>query len=134
MFTESDNRRDIDESEHAETSSEISRPLSGAIEDRHRILKYHMNTHSEKRYACVFCNYQAMAPSRLKRHMLIHTGEKPFKCSICNRQFAEKGNAKQHMKAHTGEKPFACNACDYKSSRRSCLKVHMMNCTRRKIK
>ena len=50
-----------------------------------------------QKYGCPFCPKILPFPSKMKRHILIHTGEKPFSCSKCEMCFNDKGNLKRHM-------------------------------------
>lgn len=47
-------------------------------------------------YFCSVCSKGFSAPSKLKRHALIHTGQKPFRCPVCSRSFTQKANLKVH--------------------------------------
>ncbi len=52
-------------------------------------------------YDCPVCNKRFGAPSKLKRHCLIHTNQRPFQCSICFRAFRERSHLKVHIRTHT---------------------------------
>ncbi|XP_016408165.1 zinc finger protein 770-like [Sinocyclocheilus rhinocerous] len=59
------------------------------------------NSDGNKRvYDCPVCHKRFGAPSKLKRHGLIHTNQRPFQCSICCRAFRERSHLKVHMKIH----------------------------------
>ncbi|XP_050994351.1 zinc finger protein 236 [Labeo rohita] len=60
------------------------------------------NANGNKRvYECPVCSKQFGAPSKLKRHCLIHTNQRPFQCSICCRAFRERSHLKVHVRTHT---------------------------------
>ncbi|XP_062857582.1 zinc finger protein 770 [Trichomycterus rosablanca] len=55
-------------------------------------------------YKCPTCLKCFSAPSKLRRHCLIHTGQRPFQCSICGRAFRQPSHLKSHYSVHTGAK------------------------------
>ena len=77
---------------------------------------------------CDFAMKRFIDNSKLKRHLLVHTGERRFKCSYegCNKRFALDFNLKSHMRVHTGEKPFACThpGCGRRFAQVSNLRAH----------
>ncbi|XP_023717882.1 zinc finger protein 525-like isoform X1 [Cryptotermes secundus] len=77
-------------------------------------------------HMCGECGRIFKKPSKLKSHVLVHTGEKPFKCEVCNRGFKSIYHLKTHCKIHTGEKPYVCNICGKEFSQPRHLKTHML--------
>ncbi|XP_016373141.1 zinc finger protein 770 [Sinocyclocheilus rhinocerous] len=60
------------------------------------------NSNGNKRvHDCPVCHKRFGAPSKLKRHCLIHTDQRPFQCSICCRAFRERSHLKVHVRTHT---------------------------------
>ncbi|XP_026088927.1 zinc finger protein Xfin [Carassius auratus] len=60
------------------------------------------NSNGSKRvYDCPVCKKRFGAPSKLKRHCLIHTNQRPFQCSLCSRAFRERYHLNIHIKTHT---------------------------------
>ncbi|XP_067097615.1 zinc finger protein 770-like [Osmerus mordax] len=51
-------------------------------------------------YQCAICYKSFEAPSKLKRHYLIHTGQRPFQCSVCEKAFTQSGHLKTHLQTH----------------------------------
>ena len=90
-------------------------------------LKTHMHQQHDvtKSHTCNQCGYQANSASKLKSHMLVHSGEKPFICKQCNYSFTQAGNLKRHMLTHAGVKAFNCKQCNYSSTQAGDLKRHI---------
>lgn len=58
-------------------------------------------TTSKARHECSVCRKCFSAPSKLRRHCLIHTGQRPFQCSLCCRAFRQLSHLKAHHSVHT---------------------------------
>ena len=60
----------------------------------------------EAKYECTTSSCTKVFPSRsrLRRHLIIHTGQKPFECQYegCERKFSRRDNMMQHARTHTG--------------------------------
>ena len=95
--------------------------------DRNSFRK-HVITHGEKQYICQAegCGKRFLDNSKLKRHMLVHSGEKPYKCELCNKRFSLDFNLRTHLRIHTGEKPYVCSfeGCSKRFSQSSNLSAH----------
>lgn len=94
-------------------------------------LKKHKRIHGEKKHACPEkgCGKAFSEASKLKRHMMVHTGEKPFKCPYpsCRRDFGLNYNLRKHIQQiHTGEL-LACSVegCDRKFMDQNAMKQHI---------
>ncbi|XP_022518024.2 zinc finger protein 770 [Astyanax mexicanus] len=53
-----------------------------------------------KSYQCAVCFKSFEAPSKLKRHYLIHTGQRPYQCTMCNKAYTQSAHLKTHMFSH----------------------------------
>ena len=54
----------------------------------------------EARFQCGYCDKSFATPSKVKRHILTHTGEKPFVCQFCQRGFSQKVHMMEHISKH----------------------------------
>ncbi|XP_053976200.1 zinc finger protein 320-like [Hylaeus anthracinus] len=70
----------------------------------------------EKRYKCTFpeCNAAFSKPSRLDRHIRLHTGERNHKCNHigCDKAYTNSSHLKRHMETHVMiKKLYKCPEC-----------------------
>eukprot|EP01069_Polyplicarium_translucidae_P000155 Polyplicarium_translucidae@DN1087_c0_g1_i1.p1 len=78
-----------------------------------------------RRYMCDRCSRRFVAPSKLKEHMLTHTGNR-FECNYCDKTFAHSCSAAAHTRAvHQGRREFECEVCSVRFSKTTNLKAHM---------
>ncbi|KAG8176293.1 hypothetical protein JTE90_011277 [Oedothorax gibbosus] len=91
-------------------------------------------TKPRKRHSCNICSKSYHCPSRLDKHLLIHTSEgliieKPdysFKCDICNKFLSSKRTLKAHKETHeTLTKNHKCKECGHLFARADSLRIHM---------
>ncbi|XP_062253848.1 zinc finger protein 770 [Platichthys flesus] len=51
-------------------------------------------------HQCRSCAKGFPSPSKLKRHMMIHTGQRPFSCETCGKRFRQKTHLRVHCRTH----------------------------------
>ena len=81
--------------------------------------KMHTDLAAEQDRTCPICGMIFDFPSKMKRHMIQHTGEKPYQCSICVEYFSQASAlGEHHQKMHkTGKeripaKDRTCKFCN----------------------
>lgn len=91
-------------------------------------MRKHIRTHGPRELICLTCGKDFLEASKLKRHMITHTGDKAFKCEYegCEKSFSLKFNLSTHEKIHRGEKPYICtfDKCEKAFSQQINLRVH----------
>ncbi|KAJ8261602.1 hypothetical protein GJAV_G00156170 [Gymnothorax javanicus] len=78
----------------------------------------------KQQISCAFCGKSFSYESRLRTHLLKHTGEKPFSCAQCGKRFTIARNLERHQHIHWGEAAFGCPHCAKRFKRADHLKVH----------
>ncbi|XP_028252317.1 zinc finger protein 729-like [Parambassis ranga] len=53
---------------------------------------------------CPTCSKYFPSPSKLQRHMMIHSGQKPFLCEKCGKSFRQKSHLRIHCHTHVWSK------------------------------
>ena len=79
--------------------------------------------------ACKLCHKIFRHPSRMKLHMISHSGERPHICEACGKSFKEKIKLRTHMHSHDGKKLHTCEACGKSFSLRHTLNAHLKSHT-----
>ena len=91
-------------------------------------LDFHLKTHSTSNAStCGICGKVFDRPSRLKTHMVFHTGDRPFACDFegCSWTFPTQSKLARHKRTHTNEKKFGCPKCDKYFGRSDHLQLHL---------
>jgi len=57
------------------------------------------HTSQSNRFQCTECAYNCKNFSKLKRHMLYHTGARNFECTMCGNKFFQMEHLKRHMQS-----------------------------------
>ena len=57
------------------------------------------HTSTSNRFQCNMCPYNCKNYSKLKRHMLYHSGARNYECSICGNKFYQMEHLKRHLQS-----------------------------------
>ncbi|XP_073832618.1 uncharacterized protein [Musca autumnalis] len=86
-------------------------------------------------FPCEECGKVFNTPSRLRRHMPVHSLDKPYACEICKHRFSSLNYLKIHKESHNKERPkddsqkmppggFKCSDCPKRFSKQTALASH----------
>lgn len=89
-----------------------------------KYLLVHMRIHTDRVFACKFCDSKFELKADLNEHMKVHINERPFLCSECGLRFVRNDYLVIHMRRHKGEKPYKCRYCGKGFPRATDLTVH----------
>ncbi|GAB1599355.1 zinc finger protein 836-like [Argonauta hians] len=88
----------------------------------------HIETHNRGNppHSCFVCGKSYRTPSKLRRHVRVHSGERPYACSLCERRFTRSDHVKQHMKVHQPQRQRnQCRLCGLRFSKPATLYTHL---------
>ena len=78
---------------------------------KYRSYTRHIESHSEKRFACDICDRSFSQKITLVQHLNCHSSIKSYKCEECGLNFKQKSSLFKHRKQkHSNELPF-CSTC-----------------------
>ncbi|XP_016310969.1 zinc finger protein Xfin-like [Sinocyclocheilus anshuiensis] len=119
----------MEENQGSEHGQEASVTTQSKDKDVNAKVSQGKNFNGSKRvYDCPVCHKRFGAPSKLKRHCLIHTNQRPFQCSICCRAFRERSHLKVHFRSHNiHEKRRAPSLQSYRDNSVPCNRASKSN-------
>ena len=91
-------------------------------------LLYHYATvHTKERhFNCDFCDYSAVHPDHVRRHVRDMHKAGDFKCDKCDFQCESRITFRNHRLRHGDIIEYFCDVCDFKTTKHSALKSHQM--------
>lgn len=98
------NMESIKSSQHKLVHTQVSQirnfPIASSKSDNYVSTTTKSEGAKEARFQCGYCDKSFATPSKVKRHILTHTGEKPFVCQFCQRGFSQKVHMMEHISKH----------------------------------
>ena len=92
-------------------------------------IKEHVSLHLKGKHSnhtCSVCGKEYRTPSKLQRHVRVHSGERPYACTVCGRRFTRSDHVKQHMKVHLPPQELnVCRLCGTRFLKRQSLQLHL---------
>ena len=92
-------------------------------------IKEHVSLHLKGKHTnhtCSVCGKEYRTPSKLQRHVRVHSGERPYACTVCGRRFTRSDHVKQHMKVHLPPQELnVCRLCGTRFLKRQSLQLHL---------
>ena len=71
----------------------------------------HADEEQKRRFECDKCDKAYPTTTRLKNHMVSHTGVRNFPCATCGKTYMTRPALSQHENLHNGVKPYTCEKC-----------------------
>uniref|UniRef100_A0A671LSW2 Zinc finger protein Xfin-like n=1 Tax=Sinocyclocheilus anshuiensis TaxID=1608454 RepID=A0A671LSW2_9TELE len=123
----------MEENQGSEHGQEASVTTQSKDKDVNAKVSQGKNFNGSKRvYDCPVCHKRFGAPSKLKRHCLIHTNQRPFQCSICSSVTTQNEDKDVNMKvlqrknSNVNKRVYDCPVCHKRVGASSELKRHCL--------
>lgn len=103
-------------------------PTCGKLLASEESLRKHVKAVHDKvkPHACEHCDYRAVLPTELQKHLESqHLGIK-YECDVCHQLLASRSSLHTHKKRHSGHTPFICTQCGEGYKRKTHLDGHML--------
>ena len=99
-------------------------------------LLYHYATvHTKERdFNCDFCDYSAVHPDHVRRHVRDMHKAGEFKCDKCDFECESRITFRNHRLRHGDIVEYFCDICDFKTTKQAALKSHTMKHEEAKFK
>ena len=126
MFKEHEQKVNHVASVHSVVASKLACQACDRVFNTRRKLNTHIKKDHlmEKTHKCTECDMAFYSTTKLKSHMVSHTGLKEFQCSVCKKFFGRKKTLNVHMRTHA-EKIFKCEHCGQNFTQKNNLRIHM---------
>uniref|UniRef100_A0A8C9W994 C2H2-type domain-containing protein n=1 Tax=Scleropages formosus TaxID=113540 RepID=A0A8C9W994_SCLFO len=86
---------------HPDICAELEMTPPGRLVPTQQHVPKRTSRNVRKKHQCYMCLQHFPAPSKLQRHLLIHTGQRPFSCHICGKRFRQLSHVKLHAHTHS---------------------------------